>query len=95
MPTGTGNTLPVTSCTDDPGDPGSLRNVLASAAEGDTVDLSALTCSTITLVNGALDTSVLGEHHLYDVTLQGPGRDALTIDGRGSVAGARDRRLFE
>jgi hypothetical protein len=78
-----GNTLPVTSCSDDLDDAGSLRNVLASAAEGDTVDMSALTCSTITLVNGPLDTSVLGEHHLYDVTLQGPGRDALTIDGGG------------
>ena len=78
-----GSTLPVTSCSDDLADAGSLRNVLASAAEGDTVDLSALTCSTITLVNGPLDTSALGEHQLYDVTLQGPGRDALTIDGAG------------
>jgi hypothetical protein len=83
-PAGAGNTLPVTSCTDDLGDPGNLRNVLAGAAEGDIVDLSALTCSTITLVNGPLDTSALGEHQLYDVTLQGPGRDALTIDGGGA-----------
>lgn len=82
-PAGTGSTLPVTSCGDDLGDPGTLRNVLAGAAEGDIVDLSALTCSTITLVNGPLDTSVLGEHSLYDVTLQGPGRDALTIDAGG------------
>ena len=80
---GVGNTLPVTSCTDDLADPGTLRNVLASAAEGDTVDMSALTCSTITLVNGPIDTSALGEHQLYDVTLQGPGRDQLTIDGAG------------
>jgi hypothetical protein len=82
-PRGGGTTLPVTSCSDDLDDPDNLRNVLAGAGEGDTVDLSALTCSTITLVNGPLDTSVLGEHHLYDVTLQGPGRDALTIDGAG------------
>ena len=75
-----GSVLPVTSCLDD-ADPGTLRNVLASAAEGDTVDLTALTCSTITLTQGALDSSVLGDHHLYDVTLQGPGRDKLTIDG--------------
>jgi hypothetical protein len=74
--------LPVTSCLDDT-DPGTLRNVLAGAAEGDTVDLSALTCSTITLTQGPLDSSALGEHQLYDVTLQGPGRDALTIDGGG------------
>jgi hypothetical protein len=84
-PEGVGNTLPVTSCTDDLDDPGTLRNVLASAAEGDTVDMSALTCSTITLVNGPIDTSALGEHQLYDVTLQGPGRDALTIDGAGQT----------
>ncbi|MET0225050.1 MAG: right-handed parallel beta-helix repeat-containing protein [Dokdonella sp.] len=77
-----GTLLPVTSCLDDD-DPGTLRNVLASAAEGDTVDLSALTCSTITLTQGALDSSALGEHQLYDVTLQGPGRDALTIDAGG------------
>ncbi|HEY0230215.1 MAG TPA: right-handed parallel beta-helix repeat-containing protein [Dokdonella sp.] len=77
-----GTTLPVTSCLDD-ADPGTLRNVLAGAAEGDTVDLGALTCSTITLTQGPLDSSALGEHQLYDVTLQGPGRDALTIDGGG------------
>lgn len=74
-----GATLPVTSCADDDA-PGTLRNVLASASEGDVVDLSALTCSTITLTQGPIDTSALGEHQLYDVTLQGPGRDALTIE---------------
>ncbi len=78
-----GATRPVTSCGDDD-DPGTLRNVLAVAAEGDVVDLSALTCSTITLTQGAIDVSVLGEHHLYDVTIQGPGRDALTIDAAGA-----------
>jgi len=77
------NTLPVTSCADDD-DPGTLRNVLATAGEGDVVDLSALTCSTITLTQGALDTSALGEHQLYDVTIQGPGRDELTIDADGA-----------
>lgn len=81
-PAGPSATLPVTSCADD-ADPGTLRNVLAAAGEGDTVDLSQLTCSTITLTQGPIDTSVLGDHHLYDVTLQGPGRDKLTIDGGG------------
>lgn len=76
------STLTVTSCADD-ADPGTLRNVLATAVEGDTVDLSQLTCSTITLTQGPIDTSVLGDHHLYDVTLQGPGRDKLTIDADG------------
>jgi hypothetical protein len=77
-----GNTLPVGNCLDD-NSPGSLRSVLAGAAEGDTIDLTALTCSTITLSQGPLDTSALGEHQLYDVTLQGPGRDALTIEAGG------------
>lgn len=77
-----GTTRPVTSCADDD-DPGTLRNVLAVAGEGDIVDLSALTCSTITLTQGEIDTSVLGEHHLYDITVQGPGREALTIDANG------------
>jgi hypothetical protein len=77
-----GKTIPVTSCLDD-ADPGTLRNVLAGASEGDTVDLSKLTCSTITLTQGAIDTSALSEHQLYDVTLQGPGRDALTIEAAG------------
>ena len=77
-----GSVLPVTSCADD-ADPGTLRNVLATAQEGDTVDLGALTCSTITLTQGAIDTSALGQHQLYDVTIQGPGRDALTIDANG------------
>jgi len=77
------NTLLVTSCADDD-DPGTLRNVLAAAGEGDVVDLGALTCSTITLTQGALDSSVLGDHHLYDVTIQGPGRDKLTIDAAGA-----------
>ena len=74
--------LPVTSCFDN-SDPGTLRNVLATASEGDTIDLSALSCSTITLTQGAIDTSALGNHQLYDVTLQGPGRNALTIDAAG------------
>lgn len=74
--------LPVTSCADD-ADPGTLRNVLAAAVEGDTIDLSQLTCSTITLTQGPIDTSALGEHQLYDVTLQGPGRGALTIEAGG------------
>lgn len=77
-----GTTRTVTSCADDD-DPGTLRNVLAVAEEGDVVDLSALTCGTITLAQGGIDTSALGDHQLYDVTIQGPGRDQLTIDGGG------------
>ena len=78
-----GVTRPVTSCADD-ADPGTLRNVLAIAGEGDTIDLTTLTCSTITLTQGPIDTSVLGDNHLYDVTINGPGRDLLTIEAGGT-----------
>lgn len=77
-----GNVLVVTSCADD-GGAGTLRSIIASAGEGDTVDLSELTCSTITLTDGAIDISVLGNHHINDLALVGPGADALTIDGNG------------
>jgi hypothetical protein len=77
-----GDTLPVTSCADD-GSPGTLRAVIAAAGEGDVVDLSALDCSTITLTQGIIDLSVLGDHHVNDLSIVGPGTDALTIDGNG------------
>ncbi|HET7064166.1 MAG TPA: choice-of-anchor Q domain-containing protein [Rudaea sp.] len=69
--------LPVTSCADD-GSVGTLRTVVDAAGEGDTVDLSALTCSTITLTQGAIPLL------LNDVTLVGPGANALAIDAAGS-----------
>ncbi|HEX5122200.1 MAG TPA: choice-of-anchor Q domain-containing protein [Rhodanobacteraceae bacterium] len=67
-------TLPVTSCLDD-GSPGTLRAVVASAASGDTVDMSELACGTITLATGQINV------YVADLTLQGPGQSALTIDG--------------
>ncbi|HSE13685.1 MAG TPA: right-handed parallel beta-helix repeat-containing protein [Rudaea sp.] len=67
----------VTSCADD-GSAGTLRTVVAAAGEGDTVDLSTLKCSTITLTQGAIP--VL----LNDLTMVGPGSDALVIDAAGS-----------
>ena len=70
---GTGNVLPVSSCADD-GDAGTLRSVVATAADGDTVDLSTLTCSTITLALGAVSTDV------DNLQIQGPGQSSLTID---------------
>lgn len=63
--------LPVANC-DDAG-PGSLREVALGAGPGDTIDLSALSCSTITLSSGAIALS-------GDVTLKGPGAAALAID---------------
>ena len=57
------------------GTTGSLRYAAANAASGDTIDLSSLTCSTISLTTGAV---VFAQ---ADITLNGPGKDALTIEG--------------
>lgn len=78
-------TLPVTSCADD-GSAGTLRSVVATAVSGDTVDLTQLTCSVITLGSTATDTGV--KIDVADLTLIGPGRDALAIEGNpGSPTG--------
>jgi hypothetical protein len=74
--------LPVDNCLDD-GSAGTLRSVLAGAAEGDTIDLTALTCSTITLTQGPLNIASFGTHPIDNVILQGPGRDALMIEAGG------------
>lgn len=73
-PTRPAGTLPVTSCEDD-GGTGTLRDVIAQAVSGDTVDLTALTCSVITLKAGVISTDV------DDLAIEGPGASALTIDG--------------
>ncbi|MFC4820918.1 choice-of-anchor Q domain-containing protein [Dokdonella ginsengisoli] len=65
--------LQVGNC-DDAG-PGSLRDTVAAAADGDTVDLSGLGCDTITLSSGAIGIGVA------DLSLTGPGRKQLTISG--------------
>ena len=70
-------TTPVTSCADDDGS-GSLRSVVTAAGEGDTIDLSALTCSVITLSQGAIPVM------LNDLTVIGPGSGKLAIDGAGA-----------
>lgn len=67
-------TQAVTSCADD-GSAGTLRDIVASAVSGDVIDLSQLQCSTITLTAGQIEVEV------DDLTLQGPGQHALTIDG--------------
>ena len=69
----------VTSCADD-GSSGTLRSQILAAGENDSIDMSTLTCSTITLVGGEIDISVLGDHPINNLTLVGPGRDRLTID---------------
>lgn len=65
-------TQTVTNC-DDSG-PGSLRDLVASAVDGDIIDMQSLTCSTITLTSGAVESD-------HDISLVGPGQNALTIDG--------------
>jgi hypothetical protein len=71
-----GATLAVTTC-DDAG-PGSLREAIGLAAAGDTIDLTTLTCGTITLETGVLATSA------STLELDGPGETLLAIDGNGA-----------
>ena len=78
-----GAVLPVTSCADD-GSAGTLRSVILAAGENDTIDMTALACGTITLTQGVIDISVLGDHPINNLTLAGPGRDALVIDANGA-----------
>ena len=63
----------VANCHD--GGAGSLRAAVLVAAEGETVDLSQLSCSTITLDSGQID--VLQD----DLFITGPGAGALKIEG--------------
>lgn len=74
-------TLVITTCADD-GSAGSLRTLVESAVSGDVIDLSALDCGRITLVDGVLDIEA------EDITFRGPGADLLAIDG-----GRQDRVL--
>ena len=69
-------TLAVTSCADD-GGAGTLRSVVTEAGEGDTIDASALTCSAITLTQGAIPV------YQNDLIISGPGAKALAVDGAG------------
>jgi hypothetical protein len=74
-------TLQVSNC-DDAGS-GSLRDALANAHSGDNIDLSSLTCSTISLKTGELNVAV------DDLTLNGPGAQALKIAGGLTVPAHR------
>jgi hypothetical protein len=71
--------LTATSC-DDNG-PGTLRELSGLAGDGDTIDLSQLPCSTISLTTGAITFGQTG------ITLKGPGREQLAIDASQSPAG--------
>lgn len=74
-------TMRVSSCADN-GAPGTLRALIAAAGEGDTIDLTALKCSSITLQHGAIPVQ------LDDLTVIGPGEHRFAIDG------ARQDRVF-
>ncbi len=54
---------------------GSLRNALANASNGATIDLTQLSCSRITLTTGSLTFTQ------PEITLQGPGSKYLSISG--------------
>ena len=72
----------VTSCEDN-GAAGTLRYEIFHAADGDTVDLGELTCSTITLANGAIPVA----HD--DLTITASPSHPITIDAHGAS------RIFE
>ncbi|HVZ20611.1 MAG TPA: choice-of-anchor Q domain-containing protein [Vicinamibacterales bacterium] len=82
-PSGSGHapsSVVVTNC-DDSG-PGSLRDATGLAGDGDTIDMTQLTCSTISLTTGAL---VIGQTSL---TLEGPLGGRLTLDGSANASGS-------
>jgi hypothetical protein len=67
--------LVVQNCDD--GGPGSLRDTVASALDGDVVDLSGLACGEIVLGSGAI---VIGPA-VASLSIEGPGADTLAISG--------------
>jgi hypothetical protein len=68
--------LPVANCND--AGSGSLRDMVASAHGGDTIDLRSLACDHISLTSGGLAIAV------DDLVLQGRGSAKLTIDSEAS-----------
>jgi hypothetical protein len=76
IPGASAHTVNATSCADDNA-AGTLRALVAAAADGDTIDLSALSCSAVTLAQGAIPIQ------LDNLLVIGPGADLLAIDGAG------------
>lgn len=66
-------TVVVENCNDSGA--GSLRDAVANAGGGATIDLTQLTCGQISLTTGAISISQV------NLVLMGPGRDKLTLDG--------------
>jgi predicted outer membrane repeat protein len=69
-------TVVVQNCSDSGA--GSLRAAYANAVDNETIDLTQLVCSRITLGSALVDPIAAA-----NVTLKGPGRDMLTLDGAG------------
>jgi hypothetical protein len=65
--------VPVLNCNDHGS--GSLRDRVANAASGDTLDLTALSCGTIGLTTGEIVVAI------DSLRLVGPGAEALMVDG--------------
>lgn len=63
----------VSNCEDS--GPGSLRDAVANTADGGTIDLTSLACSTITLTTGYVPV------FQQDLVISGPGADVLAISG--------------
>src|SRR5258705_5191092 len=73
--------IPVTN-TNDSG-AGSLRQALADASDGDTINFNAAVTGTINLASGPLFVN-------YSITISGPGANNLAVNGnRGTNAGTR------
>ncbi|HET7779486.1 MAG TPA: choice-of-anchor Q domain-containing protein [Rudaea sp.] len=81
-PSATAGSVRVVKNCNDSG-PDSLRDLLQQAQNGDTIDLSQLACSQISLTTGAIFTSLAP-----DLTVTGPGNHPFVID-----AGNIDRAL--
>jgi len=86
LPTHPAGIINVDSCADDD-DPvtTTLRDAFAAAGDGDQIDLSSLTCSTISLANGEIVATV------PNLSVVGPGQYMLTVDagGVGRVFGSK------
>lgn len=67
------------------GTTGSLRYAATNAASGDTIDLTALSCSTISLTTGAI---VFTQDA---ITLNGPGMNKLSVTGKYNGNVEKDR----
>jgi len=78
IPSVPANALVVQNCNDSGS--GSLREAVASATSGDTIDLTQLACSTITLTSGEIDVDQ------DDLSIQGPGAASLSISGNDAVS---------